>query len=699
MVLDPKVQRIIAWRKCLATLPDDDFFDIIRMYLGEVKTPYNKQNLIEDLSAFLRKDDNKAAIIRLLTPEDLRVIAAVRFISNITLEKLEEFFGSLSFSELYTHVANLKQRLLIYELKDERSEKKLLHITPLLEDSLEQVLTLEQLLPAAVVQEKCDDVPPVVSSQLIASFVSYILGHPECCKGDGIIKRRSTPELQKIFGNMPVLQILVKAFINMGLFKEEGFKLVINWDYWMSFANLEEDMQYAYLCAAASGKFSRSTLRTHAQLLFDVISNVPKQGCTKDMMLKLAFLVKENSGSDLREWSRFSQIMANAASQAVDADVMSTMIDSCVSLGLMYVCATDKSGASVLAVSPQFAPVKEPSPAVCKTLLTIDAGFSVTIMPGLKLEHYLTLVKFLNIVNCDTAGVFEITKQSAMRAFDVDHTPGSILKELGKYCSYELPQNLSMSLEEWYAAYSSAALYHGYVLKVPPENELKIRRNPRIAHYIDEILAPGIFLLHFANDDEARMIVAKGGMDFIGKVRSAPEHRDFLAFLPLHEMKKDALFVQKAPTGTAGKKKDGEKPAESVVFKLAGEEEQEQFLQGLKDSVRSMNIPSDQKEGLLGRIERRIVVNPIQLRGNSVRFEKLEAIGMDYQGKLHVVESAIQIESRVEVEIDHGAKVIVGRPKSLSKKEGDADVVIVLPDGTTQKLSICKILRIKRIKE
>ncbi len=697
MVLDPKVQRIIAWRKCLATLPDDDFFDIIRMYLGEVQTPYNKQNLIEDLSAFLRKDENKAAIIRLLTPEDLRVIAAVRFISNITLEKLAEFFALPSFSELYTHVANLKQRLLIYEDREEKSEKKFLHITPLLEDSLEQVLTLEQLLPTAVVQEEYETVPPVVSSQLIAAFVSYILGHPECCKGDGIIKRRNSPELQKIFGDLSVLQVLVKAFISLGLFKEENFKLVINWDYWSTFSSLQEDMQYAYICAAASGKFSRSTLRTHAQLLFDVVSNIPPQGCTKDMILKLAFLVKENSGSDLREWSRFSQIMANASSQqTIDADVMSTMIDVCMSLGLLYACATDKSGAAVLRVSSGFAPLKAPAPAARKSFLTIDAGFSVTIMPGLKLESYLPLIKFLNVISCDTAGVFEITKQSAMRAFDVGHTPESILKEMGKYCSYELPQNLEVSLQEWYASFSSAALYHGYVLKVPPENEQKIRRNPRISHYIDEVLAPGIFLLHFANDEEARMIVARGGMDFIGRVRSAPERRDLLAFLPLHETKRDSLFAQKDDGGVQ-KQGDGQEP--SVTFKLSSEEEQEQFLQGLKDSVRAMNIPADQKEGLLNRVEKRIVVNPVQLRGSSVRFEKLEAIGMDYQGKLHIVETAIQIESRVEVEIDHGAKVLVGRPKSLSKKEGDADVVLVLPDGSTQKLSICKILRIKRIKE
>ena len=47
MNISPKVQKIIDWRESFSILPDDYFFEIVRMYLGEVKTPYNKQKLIE----------------------------------------------------------------------------------------------------------------------------------------------------------------------------------------------------------------------------------------------------------------------------------------------------------------------------------------------------------------------------------------------------------------------------------------------------------------------------------------------------------------------------------------------------------------------------------------------------------------------------------------------------------------------------
>ena len=55
MNLDAKVQKIIQWRESFCTLPDKFFFELVRIYLGEVKTPYNKQKLAEEIGAFLRK--------------------------------------------------------------------------------------------------------------------------------------------------------------------------------------------------------------------------------------------------------------------------------------------------------------------------------------------------------------------------------------------------------------------------------------------------------------------------------------------------------------------------------------------------------------------------------------------------------------------------------------------------------------------
>ena len=53
---DKNAENIMEWRKAILKLPDQKFFDLMTFYLGEIKTPFNKQNLIDDLSAFLRKE-------------------------------------------------------------------------------------------------------------------------------------------------------------------------------------------------------------------------------------------------------------------------------------------------------------------------------------------------------------------------------------------------------------------------------------------------------------------------------------------------------------------------------------------------------------------------------------------------------------------------------------------------------------------
>jgi hypothetical protein len=40
---------VADWRGALLTLGDGPFFDLMRSYLGDIRTPFNKQRLVEDL--------------------------------------------------------------------------------------------------------------------------------------------------------------------------------------------------------------------------------------------------------------------------------------------------------------------------------------------------------------------------------------------------------------------------------------------------------------------------------------------------------------------------------------------------------------------------------------------------------------------------------------------------------------------------
>lgn len=146
--LNPHAAKVLQWRESLSTLQDHHFFELMRMYLGEIKTPYNKQKLIEELSAFIRREENKKVIVQLLSEHDCLVLSAVKTIPAASQDKLILFFtGTFTFAELYEHVMNLEERLLLYRYQDPISGKSVFAVNPLLEETIDPYIQQSILLP------------------------------------------------------------------------------------------------------------------------------------------------------------------------------------------------------------------------------------------------------------------------------------------------------------------------------------------------------------------------------------------------------------------------------------------------------------------------------------------------------------------------------------------------------------------------
>ena len=117
----------------------------------------------------------------------------------------------------------------------------------------------------------------------------------------------------------------------------------------------------------------------------------------------------------------------------------------------------------------------------------------------------------------------------------------------------------------------------------------------------------------------------------------------------------------------------------------------------MRSALEKMTLTPEQKEGLLERIEHKIILSPVQLRASSVKFERIEAGGMDFSGKLHIIEGSISNNSMVELHFDNG--ILVGVPISVSKTEADANVLLeVMPEHEQKLLSIGQAKFVKRIR-
>ena len=691
MQMDPRVQRIIDWRESIAVLPDNHFFEIIRMYLGEIKTPFNKQKLIEELGAILRREETRKTMISLLSETDLKIISAVKYISNATQEKLFSFFsGTYSFAFLYERFLNLEERLLIYRKQDKNTDKTIVLVNPHLEADLEpytkQSVLLENPVYASISYEPQSSLSPM----LIASFLAFIHKNQDLCKADGTFKKKTLSEIERLYPNKKEsLFNLTKAFINLSLIREIPNGYEIDKNKFTAFARLDEKLQYVYLCIASQGRFSRSSLVRQAKLLLDVASSIPHEGFSRSILLRLAYLISEDQSDEatarLGTTSRFTAILNRARdneTSPTDQDanlssILDRLIDCATLFGILSLKGMNVNGEAIYGCGPIFDTITSYEDNL--KVLSVDAAFSVTIMPGLSLEALIPLMDFMELKQFDTAAVFEINRKSIMRGFDAGLNSDKIFSLLKKYSSYDLPQNLEISIEDWSHSYSSATIYKGYILHVSSENAPLTENNPIIAPFISVKLANGIYLLSVENDEEAESLINKSGLDFIGKIKSPEKNYESIGFPELAIPEKNERFDT------------------SEQAKPTSDEERARHFEAMRAELEKLNLPAEKKEGLLERIQHKIILSPAQLRPDSVKYERIEAGGMDFSGKLHIIEGSISNNCMVELQFDD--RIIIGMPLSVTKTENDVTVLMeVMPEHDEKVLSIGQAKFVKRIR-
>ena len=702
---------INTWAEAIASLPDNDFFNIMRLYLGKIKTPYNKQRLASQLASFIKTPANTQAILAYLDSFDIEVLCAVNFISNPTLETIVQFFSdSYKQPQIYSKIENLKERLLIYTVQNQ-DEKRIFLINPILLPKFMPFLGLNHLLPVnPVVQKNCDDIF-ILSQNLLISFVSALQNYNFSIKADGTLKKNCLTAIEAVFPARSVcIQLLVNAFINLSLLHEGKKALEVDYEKLSVFAKLPQNFQYALLCAASCSRFSRDGLKKEAQLLLDCLASIPTDGFTKKALLRLAFLLgtKTDDGNALAANGRFSKILAAARQKDnIDAfqnvSLLDRMLDSAVEFGLLQKIGQNESNEDVFVsgtlqeLPPEQNQVKP---------LNIESTFAVSLLPGLSLLNALKISKFLKIRHYGLVCQFELTRESASKAFDEGMSAQSIFEELERFTNYELPQNLKINIQEWYNSFSSILIYKGYVLKVKPEQTSFVENNPKIQKYLSEKLSDGVYLLNLPFDSDAQDFLLECGLSFVGKVRMPSIKHEVLSFPLLRDGKSFKIARDVQPVSCENERTSTQ--AFGVCEpNLKNQLDQSDFnsrafIQRLNRKVSELELDKNRSQGLRNRILNKLIINESQLSNEAVRTEILEADGMDFAGKVHLIEAAQKYEDKIEIQIPDasgsGYATITGAAKSLEHIEGDCLLMLEV-DGNDEplKINVRRITHIRRL--
>lgn len=720
---DQQARRVALWRECLTKLPDTIFFELMRMYLGEIKTPYNKQSLIQQLGAFLHKEQVQKSILLLLSPQDCQILAAITLLDQPTQETLEPLFADiLTPAEVHENLMSLEERLVIF-----RNTIGLLprQIPPFAINPILEPVLLNRIHPACLLplpkefqpQTETGRLPPLTPALLAAVF-SFVREFPDLCRQDGSLKKRVVQRLAQVFPFafteevLLFFQTLVTSLQNLSLLKEGAKGFAADYTLWLSFAQLPFPLQAAYLAAAACGRDFKGKLQKKAGIFLSMTRLCPPEGFAQDTWRRLEFLLEQASPqkwlasqgslqeskpaatvrSQLRPraGSRFAQMMAaaerkrlaqndgkTAGEDSLPEDLSlqdkprhwcKSLLEAGTRLGIFRQVGTGQgiAGGTQPVLQSHLPPDTAPAPE--RGHLTMDSSLAATLLPGLSLAQLLPLMVFMRLRRYDTAISLEITKNACLQCFDQGLTPQDIQHRLSSYLMHDPPQSLSASLEDWYHSYNLASLYKGYVLHL--QNKKDISTHPVLARHIVRELEKGIYLMDFADDQEAQEVLARGGFENIGSIKKVPTATS----LPSFSQERADFPAERFSMECHGDKIDW-KNQELL---------QQRHVAEMEGRLAEMELAPHQREGLQFRISRKILLIPEQLQGSSVRMEQLEASGMDFVGKVHVAEQALAHSALLRLTyIRQGGEpqTVTGVPVALQKKQGDALVIIQGQDG------------------
>ena len=700
---------VLAWREALVRLTDQYFFDLIRMYLGAVKTPFNKQRIVEDLSAFLRKKDNRAAILHSLDQFDRMILSAVAELPSPTQQKIVSLFsGTKSFPEIYDRILNLEERLVVFRKNDTESREYALN--PLLKDELLPLLGFSVLAAPESRGEPVSGAVPI-DDLALASLYSFFLHAGESVKNDGSLKKKTREALESAFPHFAespaCTQSLLAAFQNLGLLVVFEGNLMPEPARWQAFARIAPFERTAWLVAAAAGRLPRDALQGRAQVFLDFFAALePGARYRRETVSRLAFLLAERAGrsSGLRQYGRFASMLRERASEArLGAEVSRDADEPSSGASSAAESRAPASATGIADVAIAFGLLVESDGLWAKNSLASRAGaagsspsivvspsFGVTLMPGYSLAELLPLATCMEARDVQIVARFEITRRSCASAFEQGQSADAIVALLKSRSAQALPQNVLFSIDDWYRSYSSVSLYHGFVLRVDEGRRVLFENNEHLSALILKTLAPGVYLLDAGTPAIIQEAFAAAGLEPPPAVSNIAPNREPMQLPPL-SLAPDAE-AQGAAAGTA-------RAAGSAGG--ASSEASARLRTSLYEELDTLGFEPDVADALRSRIDRRIILTPSQLNPESVRVEKVEARGMDFLGKVRIAEYAITSGSLLEIAYDEkeGNRAILGRPVSTEKRTGDVYLKIVTePDHALETVSIGKAVLVRRIR-
>jgi len=685
----PPQEQIDEWKRCLADLPDDLFFSIMRTYLGDLKTPFHKPRLVDQIIHLFSKDETIQRAIALIDKHDALVLTVIELLDKPTAQQiLRLLHDSYDYFSFHNHLMNLQERLLIYSC----TENPHLHLNPYLKPHLHKaILSPAALFPPATPVTTTANPPVAITEEICWSLLGALNSYTEPLKADGTLKKRFSDELQTIFstvsekGDIGIYYLLINALLKLGILQKRKAALILDYKRGTEFGSKSRAERLYYLWAAvcmstdtAVENFAPSSISLHQ------LSHTAASVNRLCAMLPAGYSFERSS----------VQRMIVAAEPPIGDQSSIDPVDPRSIVLTLNKIGVLASSSKMLYRNPSlddlFYDREESHP------LLLHPDFTITVKPPLPFETGLFISELLQIRSFAAYPQFELSRESYLhgrRQFSFE----TVQARLTGLSSTPLPQNIRFSLESWESHYSSVMMIEGITLFLASHWDQMVRSHPDFFTYVVKDLGNGIYVMTAAQRRSWQTLLEEIGITPLpaieGHSRTKNENSSSTTELPLPALPESPVKAEE----TAELFKSG---SSDMSIKKADE----RVLKELRSELdRLPPNKSNNKKELEAQIEKKLFLFPYQLHNIQISPEVNEARGMNYSGKVRIIQQALQNEwdllELVERTSSGKPQRHLVRPKELQKS--GSELLLIgekLPDNAELRVWVQKIGYIKKWK-
>ncbi len=598
------------WKNALLTLPDATYYALLKNYLGEIKTPFNKHDLLMKLERFLRKKETADRITSLLSKRDRSFLTAVHLLEGPTIGEISGFFSeSESPIDIHHSILNLEDRLLIYE---ENNTGRLL-LNPILRPVIESgVIDTASLFngTTAPVQEGRQ---LWLNDSLLIAMLSLIHSDPSLFRRDGSLKKKKQETLLALLppgigSSRKRIRLLLNCLLNSGIIRRQGDRARISRSRLRDLAALpaKKRLCLLWLSAAACDMYRIEETAGVLGSLLDLMNS--SLTFPFSSMLKIFYLAEKKTGRrrcDMDCLSRLIEI-------GVFIEEEEGRLRKNPSVDRLFGTESDAKGGIIL-----------------------QATFEITLKPGLPLSEGIIIAFCADLKQFDQYPQYELNKTSLSRGLSAGISREELTSCLQRSAGKELPQNIAFSLHSWEEELRGIEILTAAVVIADEKRRFLFEHSEDLKKLIYREPAPGVYLIREEDRKKMATLLKSQGVEIIAPRDTAFDFAadDEKTAAPAEHPAPDISFLSTALQPEARQKKDGRQRSS----KYGSENIEEELTQ----SLNRQSLPADVRTDIKHRIERKLILFPSQIGDHLSGNERMEARGLDYLGKVRVIKNAL----------------------------------------------------------